>query len=134
MGLHAGTHSKVIVLGGILTIAIADACSDALGIHIAEESENTHNNNEIWASTLYTFLFKFLFSLTFIVPLLLFNLSTAIIISVIWGLSMLSIFSYFLVTNQKTSRWKVVLEHLIIALIVILITHLVGDWVSAYFG
>jgi hypothetical protein len=32
VGLHAGTHSKIVVLAGILTIAIADAFSDALGI------------------------------------------------------------------------------------------------------
>ena len=38
VGLHAGTHSRLAVIGGILTIAIADAFSDALGIHISEES------------------------------------------------------------------------------------------------
>ena len=38
VGLNAGTHSKKIVLGGILLIAIADALSDALGIHISEEA------------------------------------------------------------------------------------------------
>jgi len=31
VGLHSGTHSKIVVLAGILTIAIADAFSDALG-------------------------------------------------------------------------------------------------------
>ena len=34
VGLHSGTHSKVVVMGGILVIAVADALSDALGIHI----------------------------------------------------------------------------------------------------
>ena len=43
VGLHSGTHSRVIVIGGILTIAIADAFSDALGIHISEESKNVHS-------------------------------------------------------------------------------------------
>jgi hypothetical protein len=33
--LHAGTQSTVTVIGGVLTIAVADACSDALGIHIS---------------------------------------------------------------------------------------------------
>ncbi|MFN3301827.1 MAG: VIT1/CCC1 transporter family protein, partial [Patescibacteria group bacterium] len=65
VGLHAGTHSKIVVLGGILTIAIADAFSDALGIHISEESEVKHNLKEIWQSTISTFLAKFLFTLTF---------------------------------------------------------------------
>ena len=40
VGLHAGTHSMPAVLGDS-TIALADAMSDALGIHVAEESKTT---------------------------------------------------------------------------------------------
>jgi vacuolar iron transporter family protein len=40
VGLHSGTHSPRAVVGGILTIAVADAFSDAVGIHISEGSEN----------------------------------------------------------------------------------------------
>ncbi len=134
VGLHSGTNSQLAVLGGILTIAIADASSDALGIHISEESENNHHEKEIWASTIYTFLFKFLFALTFVVPILLFQLTTAIIISVVWGLSMLCIFSYYLARDQKTNSWKVVIEHLVIALLVIALTHFVGEWIRTTFS
>ena len=41
VGLHSGSHSRAIVIGGIMTIAIADAMSDALGIHVSEESKNS---------------------------------------------------------------------------------------------
>jgi VIT1/CCC1 family predicted Fe2+/Mn2+ transporter len=68
IGLYSGTHSKLAVLGGILTIAIADALSDALGIHISEESENKHTTKEIWESTISTFFSKFIFALTFVIP------------------------------------------------------------------
>ena len=34
VGLHSGTHSKIVVLADIPTVAIVDAFSDALGIHI----------------------------------------------------------------------------------------------------
>jgi len=134
VGLHSGTHSKIVVIGGILTIAIADAFSDAMGIHISEESENKHTTKEIWESTISTFLSKFAFALIFIVPILLFQLSTAIIVSVICGLSLLGIFSFHVAKEQKTNPWKVVIEHLIIALVVIVITHYVGDWVGSTFG
>jgi len=131
VGLHSGTHSKLVILGGILTIAIADAFSDALGIHISEESESKHIAKEIWESTISTFFSKFVFALTFIIPILLFELPTAIVVSVIWGLSMLGILSFNIAREQKTKAWKVVAEHLIIALVVILITHYVGDWISS---
>ncbi|MCK5698527.1 MAG: VIT1/CCC1 transporter family protein [Candidatus Aenigmarchaeota archaeon] len=133
IGLYSSTNSKLVVLGGILTIAIADAFSDALGIHISEESENTHTTKEIWQSTIATFLSKFLFALTFIIPLILLELDTAIIVSVIWGLSVLSILSYSLAREQKAKPWKVIGEHLIIALIVIILTHYAGDWISKAF-
>ncbi|MEN8199198.1 MAG: hypothetical protein ABFR63_03890 [Thermodesulfobacteriota bacterium] len=130
VGLHSGTHSKIVVLGGILTIAIADAFSDALGIHVSEEAENVHTVKEIWTATAATFLTKFLFALTFAVPIILLPLLTAIIVSLIWGMSILSLLSYAMAKSQGKTPWKIVGEHILIALIVIGITHLVGDWVS----
>jgi len=134
IGLYSGTHSGIVVVGGILTIAIADAFSDALGIHISEEAENKHTAREVWESTVSTFLSKFVSALTFVVPVLLFQLSTAIIVSVIWGLSLLGIFSFQIAKEQKTKPWKVVMEHLVIALIVIAITYYVGNWIGSTFS
>ncbi|MDY6863857.1 MAG: VIT1/CCC1 transporter family protein [Thermodesulfobacteriota bacterium] len=133
VGLHSGTRSKLVVLGGILTIAIADAFSDALGIHISKESENQHNTKEIWESTISTLLSKLLFALTFTIPVILLELSTAILVSVAWGLTILAILSFNIAKEQRTKPWKVIAEHLIIALIVIIITHYVGDWISSIF-
>lgn len=134
VGLHSGTHSRIVVLGGILTIAIADAFSDALGIHVSEEAENVHTVKQIWAATVVTFLAKFLFALTFAVPVLLLSLSTAIWVSLIWGMSILAILSYAMAKAQAEAPWKVVGEHILIALVVIGITHSVGDWVSTFGG
>ena len=134
VGLHSGTHSKLVVIGGILVIAIADSLSDALGIHLSEESENKHTTKEIWEATLSTFLSKFAFTLTFIIPLLLFQLSTAIIVSIAWGLSLLCIFSLFIAKEQKAKPWIPIVEHLAIAVAVIIATHYVGDWISSAFG
>lgn len=134
VGLHSGTHSKLVVMGGILTIAIADAFSDALGIHVSEESENKHTTKEIWESTIWTFVAKFLFALTFVVPILVFPLTSAIVISAAWGLSLLAIFSFYMAKDQKEKPWKVIGEHLLIAVVVIIITHYVGDWIGSAFG
>ena len=130
IGLHSGTNSKIVVLAGILTIAIADAFSDALGIHISKEAENTQTTKQIWVATISTFLAKFLFAMTFVVPVLLFTLSTAIVMSLIWGLSILTILSYVIAKSQNEPPWKIVGEHLMIAIVVIGITHWVGDWLG----
>jgi len=121
------------VLGGILLIAIADALSDALGIHISEEAgSKSITEKQIWASTISTIIFKFLFALTFIVPILLFSLQKAIIISIIWGILLLSIFSYYIAKKREEKPLKAVFEHVIIAAIVIIITYFVGNWISAW--
>lgn len=134
IGLYAATDSTMVVIGGILTIAIADALSDAFGIHISEESENKHFSREIWESTISTFLFKFITGLTFIVPVLLFKLSTAIIVNIAWGLFLLSILSFYIAKSQQVKSWKIIIEHLFMALIVIFITYYVGEWISLVLG
>jgi VIT1/CCC1 family predicted Fe2+/Mn2+ transporter len=134
IGLHSGTHSKLAVVGGIIVIAIADALSDALGIHIHEESENVHDAKQVWTSTFATFLSKLLTALTFLIPVLFLDLSMAIIVSVIWGLLILSILSYHIARMSNVRPWNAVFEHLIIAVAVIIISHLVGKWVSNVFG
>jgi len=127
VGLNSGTHSKIAVLAGILTIGIADAFSDALGIHVSEEAENTHTHRQIWGATAATFLTKFIFAMTFMVPILLFPLSTAIVVSLIWGMSILTVLSYVIARYQGVPPWKVVAEHFLIATVVIAVTHWVGD-------
>jgi len=72
--------------------------------------------------------------LSFIIPGFFFELSIAIILSVIFGLFILGLISFVFAKKQKAKPWKVITEHLAIALIVIAITHCVGDWVSSIFG
>ncbi len=134
VGLHSGTHSRAIVIGGILTIAIADALSDALGIHVSEESKNTGPTKQIWEATLATFAAKFLVSVTFVVPVIVGPLEQAIVISVVWGLFLLTVLSFFVARAQGIAPWRVIGEHLFIALCVIVLTHVIGDWVNKMVG
>ncbi len=133
VGLNSGTHSKLVIIGGIFVIAIADAFSDALGVHISEESENKHTCREIWEATVATFLSKFAFALTFIVPILLLELSAAIAASIVWGLSLIAVFSYYMAKEQGARPLRVVSEHVIIAIIVIIAANYVGG-LAARFG
>ncbi len=134
VGLNSGTHSKLVVIGGILVIAVSDAFSDALGIHVSEESELKHAARELWESTIFTFLSKFVFALTFVIPLPLFPLSTAIIASAAWGLTLLGVFSFYVAKEQRATPWKVVFEHVVVASAVIVVPHYVGGWIGSTFG
>ncbi|HZD60704.1 MAG TPA: VIT1/CCC1 transporter family protein [Anaerolineae bacterium] len=134
VGLSSGTSSKPVVIGGILTIAIADSFSDALGIHISEESEAKHTPREIWESTITTFLAKFAFASAFIIPVLLLQLTAAIIVSVILGLLLLGIVSFIIARQEEARPLGVITEHLFVAVIVIAATYYAGIWIAAMFG
>jgi len=133
VGLNASTHSKSAVVGGILTIALADAFSDALGIHISEEAENIHSHKQVWFSTLFTFIAKLVFAMTFLVPVLLLDLSRAVLVSLVWGFSVLSVLSYRMAKRQNGRPVKAIFEHVFIALVVVILTHQIGDWISMKF-
>ena len=128
VGLHSGTHSKSVVLGGILTIAMADSLSDALGIHVAEESKNHGSHRDIWEATLATFVAKFLIAGTFALPVRFLALDAAMIVSIGWGLSLLAILSFWMARAQKIAPWKVILEHVSIGMCVVATTHFLGEW------
>lgn len=83
LGLYSATNSRLAIIGGVLSIAIADAFSDSLGVHISQEAENCHPEKEVWESTASTFIGKLLFALTFIVPILSLPVESAVITSVL---------------------------------------------------
>lgn len=133
-GLNAGTRSVAAVLGGIFVIAVADAMSDALGIHLAEEANPNATTHHIWSATISTFLNKFIFALSFSVPLLLLPLDEAVIASIVWGMLVIVVLSYFLARAQDASPVAIIVEHLGIAILVVVLSHLIGVWVSKTFA
>ncbi|HUV71693.1 MAG TPA: hypothetical protein VMW25_01655 [Clostridia bacterium] len=132
VGLHSGTHSKLVVVGGILTIALADAFSDSLGIHVSQEFRGK-SRKQVWESTLATFVTKLAFASTFVIPVVLLSLSLAVAVALVWGLSLLAVFSFLMARKQRTNPWKVVAEHLGIAILVVLASHFLGDWLAMRF-
>jgi len=132
VGLNSGTHSRMVVIGGILIIAVADSFSDALGMHISEEATKKETR-ATWESTGSTFFFKLIFALSFVIPILFLELNIAIIASVIWGFFLLTIFSFYIAKNNKEKPINVIGQHVLIAVIVVIATHFIGEWISKVF-
>ena len=130
VGLSAGTNSRTAVLAGILTIAVADSLSDALGIHISEEAEAVHTSREVWGATAATFVSKLTMALTFVIPVLLFPLELAVIVAIVWGSISLTALSINLGLRQGINPRPIVLEHLAVATLVVVASHLLGLAVS----
>jgi len=127
IGLHAGTHSKLAVLAGIVVLAISDALSDAMGIHVSEEAEMEHTSKELWKASFFTFISKLIFTLTFAFPIAFFELYIAMIVSVFWGIFLITLFNFYMAKSQKQKPYKVIIEHVFITVLVVLLTHYIGD-------
>ncbi|MFW9974509.1 MAG: hypothetical protein ACFFDQ_04555 [Candidatus Thorarchaeota archaeon] len=130
VGVNASTSSRLAVIAGIVAIAIADAFSDAVAMHVSEESEGVHVRKDIWEATVTTFLAKFLFALTFVIPIWFLPLDIAVLIDIIWGLLIMTLFNILLARSQEEKVLRVLFEHLTIAIVVILITYIVGSFLS----
>lgn len=133
IGLYASTQSKLVVISGIASISIVDSFSDALGIHISEESENKHTNKEIWLATLSTLFFKMIFAATFIVPFLFLTIKPAIIVSIIYGALLLITFSFIIARSGKTSAWKIIFEHMFVFILVLFLTYFLSTFIKKQF-
>lgn len=134
VGLNAGTHSRLAVIGGIFTIAVADAFSDALGMHVSEEAHKKRTQKEIWESTFSTFISKLVVASSFIIPVLLFALPVAMAVSVLWGLLLLSYLSFMIAKLKDEKPGHVMFEHVAIAILVIVLAQLLGIFISNVFG
>lgn len=133
VGLNSGTHSKAAVIGGILTLAIADSFSDALGIHFSEESEVKHNPKEIWQATFSTFLAKFFFTSIFVVPFIFFDLATAVITSLILGFSILTAMCYKMAKDEDKKFLELAGSHLSLVFVVIFLVNYLGNLINRIF-
>ena len=130
VGVNASTSSRLAVIAAIVAIAIADAFSDAVAMHVSEESEGVHSRKDVWEATMATFLAKFIFALTFVIPIWFLSLEIAVVVDIIWGFLIMTVFNILLARAQKESPLRMVIEHLAIAIVVILITFIVGSFLS----
>ena len=130
VGVNASTSSRLAVIAAIISIAIADAFSDAVAMHVSEESEGVHTRKDVWEAAMATFLTKFVFAMTFVIPILFLALDIAVLVDIIWGLLIMTVFNIFLARSQEERALRVVFEHLTIAIVVILITYIAGSFLS----
>ena len=137
VGLHSATSSRLAVIAGIVIMAIADGLSDAAGIHISEESElekgkTKHSHKEIWLSTIFTFLSVAGFTLTFAVPIFIFPLKTAVLVAIGWGMLLLIVLNFYIAKIKHEGSIKLIFEHILLALFVIVASYGVGNLIAKY--
>jgi VIT1/CCC1 family predicted Fe2+/Mn2+ transporter len=130
VGLSSATAEKLPVIAGILAVAIADSSADAFGIHSAREVEMDVSQKKIYISTVFTFLVKLISTSVFIIPLLLADLVSGVIIDILFGFCAVFIIGFLLGKRRHENAWKSASLHIGFALIVVIITFTAGQWVK----
>jgi vacuolar iron transporter family protein len=133
IGLSKSTHPQMSIIASLLVIAIADNISDSLGIHIYQESD-LKKSSVVRTSTFYNFLTRFFVILIFILLVLILPINFAIISSIFWGVSLLIVISFYIAKEQKINPYKAIVEHVAIAVVVIILSNFVSEWILNFFA
>jgi VIT1/CCC1 family predicted Fe2+/Mn2+ transporter len=132
VGLSKNVNPKLTIIGSLLVIAIADNISDSLGIHIYQESD-LKKPKDVRTSTFSNFLTRFLVILLFILMVAFLPIDYAVVFSVILGVSLLSVLSYFIAKEQKVNPYLAILQHVAIAIFVIIVSSFLSGWIMNIF-
>ena len=132
VGLNSATSSRTAVIAGIAAVAVADSFSDALGIYAQKKSERGTSPATAFRVAFGAFRGKFLFTLSFIIPFLLFPLLTGIYISIVWGLILIAFVNIQIAFVQEEKIGKAVVKNVFVAIVVIGISYLVGKLIGMW--
>ena len=132
-GLRTLSSPRTGIIGGIFIIAVAANIADSLGIHLDQESECL-KTKEVWFSTVSNFLTRFLVSLTFALIVWFLPINFAVVTAILWGMVLLSLLSYLIARREKRNPYLAIFEHIVIAVLVILLSNYAGEWFSRRFS
>ncbi|VVB50840.1 Uncharacterised protein [uncultured archaeon] len=131
-GMDELSSPKMTIIGALLVIAVADNISDSLGIHVYRESETNGKHNSKF-NAITNFITRLTITLLFALIILIVPLKYAIILSVILGLTVLSVLSYLIAAYKKTNPYTAILHHVGVAVIVMATSHFIGQAIAGVF-
>lgn len=126
------SSARLAVVGSLLVIALADNISDTLGIHIYQEGES-FKKKEIWISTGTNFLTRLFVVAILILFVIIFPSPIAIVLSIIYGFLVIIIISLIIAKKRQIHALHTILEHLLIAISVILVSKIISGWIMGRF-
>lgn len=131
IGINAATSSRTAIIASILTIAISDSLSDALGMYLSEESRLDEQKQSVKIISLFTFLGRFFFSAIFLIPFIFLPIVSAVKISVVFGVLLIAIASIIIARRRKEPIIKTTLMYIFWVIIVITLSYFIGTTVNS---
>jgi vacuolar iron transporter family protein len=132
IGLASTPNAKFSIIGSMLVIGIADNISDTLGIHVYQEAEGV-NNGRLWLYSLGNYAARLGISLLFVFLVAFLPMPLAIIYCLCSGVILISFISYSIARHNKSNPVAAIIEHLGVALVVIIISRILGSMIKNNF-
>ena len=132
IGLNQLEVTKVGLIGALLVIGLADNIADALGIHIYSESKSKGQTKKLNTATNY--LTRLGITLLLIAFVVLLPFPYALAASVIIGMLVIALLSYFIAKEQGLDARRTVAEHLAVAALVLIVSQLIGSSIRMMFN
>ncbi len=130
VGLNAATASRMAVIAGIVGVAVADSCSDALGMYAAKRSERGVTARAALRGALATLLGKALFTMSFIVPFLFLDFIPALVASLVWGGVLLAFVNVQIAFVQQAPIVRTVARNIFFAIAIVALSYYAGTLVA----
>lgn len=131
-GLGAANASRPLIVSALLIAALADNLTDALSIHVFQESEHLAER-EAFAGTATNFLVRLLLCISFVPLVVFFPPTHAAALAVVWGAFLLAVLTYLVARERKVAPLPEVLKHLLVAAAATVASLLVGHWIGVMF-
>ena len=125
VGSAAAQTSRASLLEALLIVALADNLTDALGIHIYQESEKLEGHHA-FAATLGNFATRLAICGTFLLLVAALPAGSAVMVSLAWGLALLGLLTWLVARSRGVNPVSEVGKHLAIALAVIVMSVGIG--------
>lgn len=139
IGIIVGLHhlQKFVIVAAIIIMSISDGLADAAGIHLSEETEMEkekikHTDKEVWLTTLLTLFFVVGVGITFVIPILIFPIETAVFIAIGYGMLLLIFLNYYIAKIKNANPIKLILEHILLAIVLIIISNWIGNLITLW--
>ena len=130
-GLDAAHTGKAGVVSALFIAAIADNLTDSLSVHMYQESERLEQR-DAFLGTLSNFGARLVVCLSFVLIVSICPDHLAAVVGLIWGMALLTILTCALARYRNVSALSEVGKHLGVAVTIILVSKLVGEWISRH--
>jgi hypothetical protein len=129
-GLSAADATKPIIVSALLIAALADNLTDALSVHVYQESERL-DQRDAFTATVTNFVARLLLCMSFVLLIGLFSAAHATEAAIVWGTALLATLSYLMARERNVKPMPEVFKHLLIASAAIIVSKAIGHWIGA---